>query len=100
MKFLTSLLLAGMTAGSAEAFDRKITSALSHCHNYLWDVPEFVELPNAAISVWPASENGNLIKIYWVADWADPTIKAAGQCEILDEKITGFENYLRQANDK
>ncbi|SHG82535.1 hypothetical protein [Marivita hallyeonensis] len=75
------------------AFDRQTTDALKACHDYLWDVPEFAELPNAALSVWPASSNGGLTKIYWVVDWTDPDIRAAGQCEYSGDEVIGYERF-------
>lgn len=96
MKLLLSLAFLTLASGTTHAFDQRITSALVNCHNYLWEVPAFADLPNAAISVWPGSETDTLIKVYWVVDWTDPTVKAAGQCEIADGDVIGFENYLEQ----
>lgn len=96
MKLVLGLVLLAFLSGAVHAFDQRVTSALEDCHNYLWEVPAFAELPNAAISVWPGSESDTRIKIYWVVDWIDPTVKAAGQCEVAGGEVIGFENYLEQ----
>ena len=83
------LLAAPVTA--AQAFDRETTNALKACHDYLWDVPEFDGLPNAAISVWPASVDGNVITVNWIVDWTDPDVKAAGKCSFAGGEVIGFE---------
>lgn len=92
---LRTLSLGGIVAMSmttaALAFDRETTDALKACHDYLWDVPEFAELPNAALSVWPASSNNGQTKIYWVVDRTDPDIRAAGQCEYSGDEVIGYE---------
>ena len=48
--FLVPVVFASL-ATSAAAFDRQTTDALQICHDYLWEVPDFAALPNAAISV-------------------------------------------------
>lgn len=87
----------GLTALSvtsgAHAFDRETTNALKACHDYLWEVPEFASMPNAAISVWPGSVSENVTKIYWVVDWTDPDMKAAGQCEYAGAEVIGYERF-------
>ncbi|WP_299508442.1 hypothetical protein [uncultured Roseobacter sp.] len=75
------------------AFDRETTDALKACHDHLWEVPEFGDLPNAALSVWPASSNEGVTKVYWVVDWTDPNIRAAGQCEYSGDEVTGYERF-------
>ena len=96
MRLIVGFALLALTTVTAQAFDRNVTAALGKCHNYLWDVPQFTSLPNAAISVWPASVNNGVVKVYWVVDWTEPTVKAAGQCEVADGSVIGFENYLEQ----
>lgn len=86
-------ILAMSTTTAVLAFDRETTDALKACHDYLWEVPEFAELPNAALSVWPASSNDDLTKVYWVVDWTDPEIRAAGQCEYSGDEVIGYERF-------
>lgn len=90
---LLSGLTAMATAAPAMAFDRETTDALKACHDYLWEVPEFSELPNAALSVWPASSSDGVTKVYWVVDWTDPDIRAAGQCEYSGDEVIGYERF-------
>lgn len=94
---LKSLLLgASITVTAATiafAFDRETTDALQACHDTLWELPEYADLPNAAISVWPGWINEDSIKVYWVVDWTDPDIQAAGQCVYADNEISGYERF-------
>ena len=92
-RVLLSGLTALVTAAPAMAFDRDTTEALKACHDYLWEVPEFSELPNAALSVWPASSNDGMTKVYWGVDWTDPDIRAAGQCEYKGNEVIGYERF-------
>ncbi|MEM8540448.1 MAG: hypothetical protein AAGF25_05775 [Pseudomonadota bacterium] len=96
MKLVLSLAILVLVSETAHSFDQRVTAALANCHNHLWEVPAFAELPNAAISVWPGSETDDVIKVYWVVDWTDPTVRAAGQCETSEGEVIGFENYLEQ----
>ncbi|MCV3274404.1 hypothetical protein [Roseobacter sinensis] len=94
---LSITLLSGFAAVTTTtagfAFDRETTDALKACHDYLWEVPDFSDLPNAALSVWPASSNDGMTKIYWVVDWTDPDIRAAGQCEYSGDEVIGYERF-------
>ncbi len=85
--------LVAATCTVASAFDRQTTDALKACHDTLWDLPEYTDLPNAAISVWPGWINDDSIKVYWVVDWTDPDVQAAGQCVYADGKIAGYERF-------
>ncbi len=78
-----------LTAVPAMAFDCMTTDALIACHEHLYEDAEFANLPNAAISVWPASVHDGAAKAYWVVDWTGPDIRTAGQCEIEDGNVTG-----------
>ncbi|MCC1491322.1 hypothetical protein [Cognatishimia sp. F0-27] len=95
--FLNTLCIGGIavlaTAHPVLAFDRETTEALKACHDYLWEVPEFAELPNAALSVWPASSDNGVTKVYWVVDWTDPELRAAGQCEYAGDEVIGYERF-------
>lgn len=82
-------------AGAGYAFDRETTNALRACHDYLWDVPEFAELPNAAISVFPASQNGDTIVVNWNVAWDQPMTRGAGNCTVINGEIAGFEDYTK-----
>ena len=75
------------------AFDRETTNALKACHDYVWAVPDYVELPNAAISVWPANAGESVQKVYWVVDWTNPVVRTAGQCEYADGEVVGYEPF-------
>lgn len=93
---ITATILAIGFASSAHAFDRQTTDALQLCHDYLWDVPKYADLPNAAISVFPGILNDQSIVVFWNVYWDDPTIRAAGNCTIIDGAVKGFEDYLAQ----
>ena len=98
MKFVpvlkaTAIVACVLAATGAAAFDRETVAALSACQDYLWDVPDYSNLPNAAISVWPASVDGNVTKIYWAVDWTDPDVKAAGQCGYAGGEVINFEQF-------
>ena len=58
-------------------------------------MPEFAGLPNAAISVWPDSVNEGTYVINWNVNWDDPTVRAAGNCTVKGEKVTGYEDYAK-----
>ena len=85
-------LIASSTFG-AHAFDRETTNALKACHDYVWAVPDYADLPNAAISVWPANAGESVKKVYWVVDWIDPDVRTAGQCEYTDGEVIGYEPF-------
>ncbi len=80
-------------ATSAQAFDRQTVSALNACHDYLWTVPAFDGLPNAAISVYPGSVDGDTIVVNWNVSWDQPTIRAAGNCTVIGGEVQGYEDY-------
>lgn len=82
-------------ATGAHAFDRQTTDALKLCHDYIWDVPEFKDLPNAAISVFPHSENDDTIIVNWNVNWDQPTLRAAGNCTVIEGIVEGFEDYTK-----
>ena len=89
---LAVLLVAG---GPALAFDRQTTDAAKACHDHIWEVSEFAELPNAAISVWPNSVNEGIYVINWNVNWDDPTVRAAGNCTVENGNVIGFEDYTK-----
>lgn len=92
----TTCIALGASPVFAQAFDRETTNALQSCHDYLWsDVPEFKELPNAAISVFPGIMDGDTITVFWNVMWDDPTVRAAGNCTVIKGKIEGVEDYTK-----
>ncbi|TDL84924.1 hypothetical protein [Meridianimarinicoccus aquatilis] len=80
-----------LTAMPAQAFDQRRTQVLTECHDYLWDVPAFDELPNAAISVYSGLMDSNAIMVFW----GKPMLRAAGNCTIIDAALEGVEDYAR-----
>ncbi len=80
---------------TAQAFDRATTNAAKACHDYIWEVPEFAELPNAAISVWPSTVNEGTYVINWNVNWDNPTMRAAGNCTVRGSQVIGFEDYTK-----
>ena len=82
-------------SGAAQAFDRATTAAAKACHDHIWEVPDFAQLPNAAISVWPSMVNEGTYVINWNVNWDDPTVRAAGNCTVKDDAVIGFEDYTK-----
>ena len=93
---ITATALALGIALPAHAFDREMTNALQLCHDYLWDVPEYADLPNAAISVFPGISNEQSTVIFWNVYWDEPITRAAGNCTIINGALEGFEDYLAE----
>jgi len=91
---ITAAVLAFGAGLPAHAFDRQTTDALQLCHNYLWEVPKYADLPNAAISVFPGILDDQSIVVFWSVYWDEPTTRAAGNCTIIDGAVEGFEDYL------
>ena len=86
------------TAGSTSAFDRETVDALKACHDHVWfDVPEFKDMPNAAVSVWPSSEDGGTYVVFWNVSWDEPKVRAAGSCTVVGGKITAEVAVARPA---
>lgn len=80
----------------AVAFDRITTEALKGCHNYIWlKVPEFRDLPNAAVSVFPGIMEKTSVTVFWNVMWNDPNVRAAGNCVYANGKVIGFEDYTK-----
>ena len=95
MKFFIAPLLLIASAIPATAFDRETTNALKACHDYVWSVPDFAELPNAAVSVFPGWENENSRVVFWNVYWDEPTVRQAGNCTVIDGAVEGFEDYTK-----
>lgn len=80
----------------AQAFDRTTTDALLACHDYIWvEVPEFTDLPNAAVSVFPGIMGENSTTVFWNVMWDDPIVRAAGNCTVINGMVEGFEDYTK-----
>ena len=80
----------------AHAFDRVTIAATRACHDYVWfQVPEFKDLPNAAISAFPGRVDGKTHTINWNVNWDDPKVRAAGNCTVINNKVEGFEDYTK-----
>lgn len=88
-----------LTSG-AFAFDQKTIDAARLCHNYVWDIPEFSNLPNAAISVFPSSsdDEGNYVS-YWNVNWDDPKVRRAGTCHVKGDAVLNFEDYVKDSQN-
>ena len=59
------------------------------------EVPEFSELPNAAVSVFPGIFDENSITVFWNVMWDDPIVRAAGNCTVINSVVEGFEDYTK-----
>lgn len=90
---LLATILALSAPTLANAFDRETTQALQLCHDYLWDVPAYVDLPNAAITVFPGLFDETTVTVFWNVYWDAPTVRAAGSCTIINGALEGFEDY-------
>lgn len=77
----------------ASAFDQETTQALQLCHQYLWEVPAYADLPNAAITVFPGLFDETTLTVFWHVYWDAPTVSAAGNCTIVNGTLEGFEDY-------
>lgn len=93
--FLIATITLVCSVGLAHAFDRVTVNALKACHDYVWDVPEFKDLPNAAISVYPGSMDDDRRVINWNVNWDDPNVRAAGNCTYIGGEVAGFEDYTK-----
>lgn len=89
-------LFASIFALPVHAFDRETTEALQICHDYLWEVPDYADLPNAAISVFPGLMDGTTITVFWNVYWDAPIVRAAGNCTVIGGSLEGFEDYVAQ----
>jgi hypothetical protein len=91
-----SLILLIAVNQPAFSFDRNTLNATKACHDHVWfEVPEFSKLPNAAISAFPGSVDGETYVINWNVNWDDPRTRAAGNCTVMNEKVVAFEDYTK-----
>lgn len=97
LRIVFAFVLIAVSALPSFAFDRKMTEALKACHDYLWfQVPEFKDLPNAAINVYPGIWGDEQYVVFWNVYWDDPTVREAGNCQIKGGDVIGFEHYGRK----
>ncbi|MCR9135873.1 MAG: hypothetical protein NXI27_07760 [Alphaproteobacteria bacterium] len=93
-RLVLALAIIAASTFPSHAFDRKMTEALKACHDYLWfEVPAFKDLPNAAISVFPGIWDDDRMIVFWNIYWDDPTVREAGNCQVKDSEVIGFEHY-------
>jgi hypothetical protein len=90
---LSSLLALVSGATVVHAVDLQTTESLVACQNYVWEIEEYSHLPNAAISVFLLMTDENTITSVWHIMWDDPTVRAAGNCIVIDGTVDGFEDY-------
>ncbi len=95
LKTFGACLVFVFAANAACAFDRQTTNALKTCNHYIWEVPEFKDLPNAAISVFPSSEDGDTIVVNWNVNCDQPTVRATGNGPVIGGNVEGFEDYTK-----
>jgi len=96
-RILSATLLAVFHATPVQAFDQATINATKVCHDYVWfQVPEFENVPNAAVSAFPGAVDSSAYTIYWVVRWDDPRIRAAGDCTVKDGEVRSFEDYTKQ----
>lgn len=92
-KILSILAVFTLSATASHALERSVVDAAKACHDYLWEVPKFKDLPNAAISVFPDEMDGDTIIINWNVRWDEPTVRAAGNCTVIRGEIEGYEDF-------
>lgn len=93
-----SMALASLVASpvAAQSFDRETVNALKACHDYVWfEIPDFKDLPNAAVSVFPGIMGEGSITVFWNVMWDDPIVRAAGNCTTIGGAVEGFEDYTK-----
>lgn len=85
--FLAACLVSGPSLAE-EFYDQ-----LKACHDTVWQMDEFKDLPNAAVSVHLGGYDDKSFYAYWIIDWDD--LQVAGKC-LMDRnkpiitKITDF----------
>jgi hypothetical protein len=97
---VTGVLIAALAAGSIArptlAFDEATIDATKACHDHVWfQVPDFGDLPNAAISAYPGVIDGETYIIFWNVRWGDPMTRAAGECTVVNGVVDAFEDYTK-----
>ena len=70
-------------------YDEATVVAAQACHDKVWLEDErFNNLPNAAVSIDPASLDDDDPAIGWTVEWDDPQVLAAGTCMIDGSNVT------------
>lgn len=96
-KACLSLVILVAAGPPALSFDRKTLDATKACHDHVWfEIGEFKDLPNAAISAFPGSVDGETFVINWNVNWDDPRVRAAGNCTVTGNKVIAFEDYTKE----
>lgn len=94
--FAALALVVSASTSFADPYDEATTNALKACHDYVWlETPDFKDLPNAAVSVFPGIVDDNGVTVFWNVMWDEPTVRAAGNCFAVDGKVEGFEDYTK-----
>jgi len=90
------LVLTPAVVAPTMAFDRATLDATKACHDHVWFKDQgYNDLPNAAISAFPGSVDGENFVIFWNVRWDDPKVRAAGSCTVKMGKIEAFEDYTK-----
>ncbi len=94
--FVSTTMCLAVAASSASAFDQATLTALKACHDFVWtEIPPYSDLPNAAISAYPYSSDGDSVTTVWHVRWDDPEVKSAGICEVVGGKVERVEDYTK-----
>lgn len=82
------------TAGSEQPevtgdYDEATVAAAQACHDKVWFEDErFKDLPNAAVSIDPASLSDDDPAIGWTVEWDDPEVSMSGSCMFDGDSVT------------
>lgn len=68
-----SAIFFGTPVAAQDFFDH-----LKVCHDTVWQIEEFSDLPNAAVSVHLGGFGDDSFYAYWIVDWDD--VQVAGKC--------------------
>jgi hypothetical protein len=72
---------------------KKYGEHLRVCHDTVWNLKEFKNIPNAGVSVHFSGTNDNDMSMstYWVVDWDD--VQVAGKC-VMDQKTPKIRKLI------
>ncbi len=82
-KIILSLLFVVFAGGVAQA--DIVNAQVKACHDAVWSLDEFKNIPNAGISAYPGGFDEKSFYAYWIVDWDD--LQVAGKC-LMDRKET------------
>ena len=86
-----ALLLAIANPTSAGEFD----AHLKACHDGVWQLKEFENIPNAGVSAYLAGYDDKSFYAYWIIDWDDTQV--AGKCLMdLKKPVVNGYTYFRK----